>query len=184
MKFKIVTTSEDFYEFYKASSRLIQPLVMKNKSLRILLFISLILIMVGLIFITIFYRELCINGMNNLNYGLTSLVASMIILAIYFGRCSEYSILQIAENSKIISGNAEIELNDQGIHEQKIYSQASFSWELVSHIEKTETHLFIFLGLSMGIIFPLNQINTEIEQKIQDYCPNIPFTLYKKKFNQ
>lgn len=180
MKLTIHTTKQDYYQFCKVYSKQITPIVMKNNTLRVLLFIFLSSLILGIYLIFKFFDATFCSQLNHLKYALILFFISFIVLTIFLGKNQQYSMSTMIDFSKTIIGFSEIELNEQGIHERKEYSQASFAWEIVNSIVKTDGHIFIFFGLGVGIILPLDQINQEIEAAIQYYCPNIKIEIYNQ----
>ena len=181
MKFRVTLQSNDYYQFYVKNYQKIEPRIYQKNQMRVYGLLMIVCSTIAIFFLYKMFREYHIEL---LNYVLIALICLIITLIFYVVSYLKYYIDCIAEDSKIIVGEKEIELNAQYIIESTELYSLKTDWELVSIIEKTEKHLFIFLGLGVGIILPLDQITSEIEQKIKDYCPHIPFTLCKKKFNQ
>lgn len=173
MKFNIEITKENFVSYNQYVTKKIRLKTEENSVVKLLGGSVWVFVILFFFMVYKFYSESCGLKLKSLN--LAFLTLGMIFI-IYFYWYKYSSILfaenQVSKNGTVL-GDWEIEINEDGIHENTQKCSSFFKWECVISIESDKSNLYIFVDSMKAIILPKNQIPIDIELQIHTLKNNI-----------
>ena len=152
MQIRYELTLEDmaaFYEYYNKNDP-------QRKRERRRLYIAFIIVIAALV-------SLCfLPDPNILLMGGMAAVSTSVMLAVWwltkYGLKRRLRQLYSGEDGRGVIGTHRVEITDEGIIGRSEYSESKIAWGMITRIENTADHTFLFLGKAKGIVLPHHRI--------------------------
>ena len=126
-------------------------------------------ILLGFFAIQIYFvykRDICSDYLN-LNMGLASLIILFISATIWQRLSQRILIKSAATDDGTVLGQWKVSISESEITESNDKCSASYRWIAIESVEKDGKNLYVFTDKVIALIFPLDQINDDIEAEIR-----------------